>query len=33
MLMWYNISTYIMGKVDNSDNTTQYGEIKCHLQI
>ena len=32
MIMCYNIY-YIMGKVDNSVNTTQYGEnIKCHLQ-
>jgi len=30
--MCYNIP-YIMNKVDNSENTLQYGELKCHLQI
>ena len=34
MLVWYNTSNYIMDKVDNSVNTTQYTEkILCHLQI
>lgn len=32
MLVWYNTSNYIMDKVDNSVNTTIYGEILCHLQ-
>lgn len=31
-IVWYNKSLYY-GKVDNSVNTMQYGEIQCHLQI